>query len=432
MSFMRVPLACVAAALILGGCGDAGSGGQKPAANVPAPPAEEHLDLVPAWAARTNNVLTLKANFSKTKAARTIWDIPFACDLTVRSGIQFDFWCNDLRPFTAFSCYFKSGKGWYHGTFSPEAAGSWQRVTVRKAETRVEDSPAGWGDISLMRISGWCGEPLDATCRLANVSYLGGGKPDVAIVYAHSQAAKGGAAGKAFLTFAANLSATLESLGLGCSMIADTDLTTNHLATVAAVMLPYNTSFPAETFPALKQFVASGRRIFACYSMPKEVADLMGLRQRNVIRPPKPIAGFLRRGRGLSGQPAFAPQASWMTQCVDLPPFGAETLATWATGEKEPLQIPALVRTPAGIYMAHVWLGGTDGPAAELMRAIVCDLAPSLKAKVETREAAAAKQRTTARGWRRSRRRRASIARSGATARMAWAVDGRGTSRCGS
>ena len=164
-------------------------------------------------------------------------------------------------------------------------------------------------------------------------------------------------------------------------------------------MLPYNTSFPAETFPALKQFVSSGRRIFACYSMPKEIADLIGLKQKGVVRPPKPIAGFLKRGRGLPGQPDFAPQASWMTQRVDLPPFGAETLATWAAGGKESLQMPALVRTPAGIYMAHVWLGGSDGEAAALMRAIVCDLAPSLKAKIEAREAAKAKQRADDRAW---------------------------------
>ena len=390
-------LACLTAvALLLGGCSDRNVPEPSLAA---APPAEESLELVSAWAKRTNNVATLKANFAKTGAARTIWDIPFQCDLRVRSGIQFDFWCDDLRPFTGFSCYFKSGKGWYHGSFSPEEAGKWQRVVVRKTETRVEDTPDGWGAITLMRISGWRGETIDATCRIANVAYLGGGNPDVAIVYAGAQAAKGGAEGKAYLTFAANLSATLESIGIGSSMIADTDLTTNQLAAVSAVMLPYNTSFPAETFPALKQFVSSGRRIFACYSMPNEIADLLGIKQKGVVRPPKPIAGFLKRGSGLPGQPEFAPQASWMTQRVDLPSFGAETLATWATGGKESLQMPALVRTPAGIYMAHVWLGGSDGEAAALMRAIVCDLAPPLKAKIEAREAAKAKQRADDRAW---------------------------------
>ncbi|MBR1587700.1 MAG: family 10 glycosylhydrolase [Kiritimatiellae bacterium] len=387
-----------AVAALVGGCSDGGKTGDV-ACSADSPPAAEALEIVPAWAGRTNSVLTLKASFAKTGAARTIWDIPLACDLRARPGIQFDFWCDDLRPFTSFSCYFKSGRGWYHGTFSPEDAGKWQRVTVRKAETRVEGVPDGWGDITHLRISGWRGEPIDATCRIANVAYLGGGKTDIAIVYAGSMAAKGGAEGKAYMAFAANMSATLEALGVASSLIADADMTTNDLANVSAVMLPYNTSFPAATFPALKWFVESGRKIFACYSMPSEVAGLFGLRQKGVIRPARPIAGFLKRGAGLAGQPEFAPQASWMTQRVDLPPFGAETVAVWAAGDRSSLDIPALVRTPAGIYMAHVWLGGAIGDNAALMRAIVCDLAPSLKAKIEAREADAAKRDAEDRAW---------------------------------
>lgn len=388
--------ALVLAALI-GGCSKDSPKESPPLAE--APKADETLEIVPAWAERTNNVLTLKANFAKTGAARTIWDIPLACDLRVRPGIQFDFWCDDLRPFSAFSCYFKSGKGWYHGSFSPEESGKWQRVVVRKTETRVEDTPDGWGEITHLRISGWRAEQIDATCRIANVAYLGGGKPDVAIVYAGSKAAKGGAEGKAYMTFAANVSATMEALGVSCSLIADTDLTTNQLANVSAVVLPYNTSFPSETFPALRQFVESGRKLLACYSLPPEVAGLFGLRQKGVIRPPKPIAGFLKSGRGLLGQPVFAAQASWMTQCVEVPPFGAEVVATWATGDRSSLKIPSLVRTGAGIYMAHVWLGGTDGESAALMRSVVCDLAPSLKSKIEAREAAVAKRAAEDHAW---------------------------------
>lgn len=385
-------------AVLVGGCSDNRQAEDAPSL-AQAPKAGEELELIPSWAARTNKVLTLKAPFAKTGAARTIWDIPLVCDLRARPGIQFDFWCDDLRPFSGFSCYFKSGKGWYHGSFSPEEAGKWQRVVVRKAETRVEDTPDGWGEITHIRISGWRGEHIDATCRIANVAYLGGGKPDVAIVYAGSKAAKGGPEGRAYMTFAANVSATMEALGVGCSLIADTDLTTNSLAKVSAVVLPYNTSFPSATFPALRQFVESGRKILACYSMPTEIADLLGLRQKGVIRPAKPIAGFLRSGRGLQGQPEFSRQASWMTQRVDLPPFGADVVATWATGDGSSLGIPALVRTQAGIYMAHVWLGGTDGESAELMRSIVCDLAPGLKSKIEAREEEAAKRAAEDRAW---------------------------------
>ncbi len=391
-------MAAVAASVAaLAGCGAAES--VESAEMPPPPPLGEGVELLPAWKARTNNVMRLNANFSKTLAARTIWDIPMPMDLGVRSGIQFDFWCDDIRPFSGFSCYFKSGKGWYHGTFSPEESGRWQRVRVRKSDVRTEDVPDGWGAISQIRISGWRAELRDAKCAIANLSYLGGGKPDVAIVYAGSLAAAHGAAGRAYLSFAGTVSATLESLGLSCSLVSDTELTPAMLADVQAAVLPYNSSMPPAAFSAVKGFVASGRRVLACYSLPGELAELMGLRQKGVVKPPKPIAGFLKSGAGLPGQPSFAPQASWMTQRVELPPFGGDVLATWATGNGEPVGIPALARTPAGIYMAHVWLGGTDGAQAELMRAIACDLAPSLKSKMDAHAAELDRRDGDERAW---------------------------------
>jgi len=365
----------------------AGCSGSERAPAIEPPPSAEGESVIQGWAERTNNVLTLKANFAKTQAARTIWDIPLKCDLRMRNGIQFDFWCDNLSAFSSFSCYFKSGNGWYHGTFFPEDNGTWQRVLVRKAETHVEGTPSGWGEITHLRISGWKADSSDARCAIANVAYMGGQTPDVAIVYAASLASKGGADGKGYMTFASTVAATLEALGIGIAVVADNDLDENSFSGISAVILPYNPSFPAGKLQLLKNFVASGRRILACFSLPSDVSALLGVKQKGAMRPPKPISGFLKTGAGLQGQPSFSPQQSWYTQTVDIPPFGAEVLATWATGDNESLKMPALVRTSAGVFMSHVWLGGTEGAPLEMMRAIVCDLAPSLKAKTDAHAA---------------------------------------------
>ncbi len=378
----------------------AGCSGRKPvAAAFEPPPPSEGMKLLPAWSARTNGVVSVAANFSKTHAARTITDIPLKCDLSFRTGIQFDFWCDDLTAFSSFSLYFKSGKGWYHGTFSPETSGSWQRVTVRKDETRTESTPAGWNAITQIRISGWRAHDVDARFALANVAYLGGENPDVAIIYAGTLANKGGADGNAYVDFAGRIASTLESLGLNCPLVADCDLKAEMLASVPAAVLPYNTSFPSDKLPLLKDFVESGRRIFACYSLPPEIARLLGVRLKGVVRPDKPISGFLKAGAGLPGQPVFAPQASWITQRVEIPPFGGEVLATWAAGDKTSLGLPALVRTPAGVLMAHVWLGGVEGASVDLMRSIMTDIAPSLASKMEAHSAALKKKQDEDRKW---------------------------------
>lgn len=347
--------------------------------------------------ASTNGMVVFRARFSADPATRITRDIPVSFDLRTSRGIQFDFWCDDLRPYAAFSCYFKSGDGWYHGTFSPDATGVWQRVTVTKATTRVEDRPAGWGAISGLRFAGWRAAARDGTCAIANIAPLGG-TPDVAVVYADSVIVKGGPSAKSYLSLAGTVATSLNALGLNGVLVADTDLTAEILSDFAAVVLPYNTSFPDEKVPLLRDFLASGKRMLACYVLPPAVADLMGVTQKGTCRPTG-IGGFLRTGEGLPGQPDFAPQASWITQDVSVPPGKGTVLATWATGKKTALPHPALVRTASGLYLAHVWLGGTDDASRALMRAMMCDLAPSFDAKM----AAYARQRTdeaaAARAW---------------------------------
>lgn len=383
-----------------GGCRD------KDASLPPAPPAGT-ADVLSAWRALTNaaevtrmfggtrvqhvapGVVRMPVDFA-ARPARVTWDLKLPLDLRVRSGIQFDFYCSDLGQFASFSCYFKSGDGWYHGTFAPEESGAWQRVTVSKASCAVEGRPAGWENISTVRISGWRAAEGRAVCALANVA-VQGGDPDVLVVYADSLAAKGGSEAKSYLTFGGTVSATLAAIGVESALVADTDLTTNLLAKAAAVVLPYNPSFPAEKAALLADYVARGRRLLVCYSLPPELGALLGVKTRGTVRPSDnggaSIGGFLKTGTGLAGQPDFAPQASWITRVV-APGPGVEVVAEWGTGKQESMGLPALVRTPRGLFMGHVWLGGVDGASARLMKAIVCDLAPGLKEKIAAHEAA--------------------------------------------
>lgn len=390
--FFRIALLCLGAGLI--GCRDRGQ------TKIPAPPSPEPAGVENAVAhggASTNAMVTMRARFPADPAARVTTDVPVSFDLRTCRGIQFDFWCDDLRPFSEFSCYFKSGEGWYHGTFSPDATGVWQRVTVRKSATRAENSPAGWGRISALRFAGWRAAVRDGTCAFANVTPWGG-TPDVAVVYADSVIVKGGPGAKSFATFAGTVADTLGALGVNGVPVADTDLTDEMLASCSALVLPYNTSFPAEKLPVLRRFLASGRRMLACYVLPAELAEMMGIVQKGTYRPGG-ITGFQRVGDGLPGQPAFAPQASWITQRVALPPGKGTVLATWATGGAGARTCPALVRTAAGLYLAHVWLGGTEDASRELMRAMVGDLAPGLVPKMTAHAQARTAERAAAQAW---------------------------------
>ncbi len=348
--------------------------------------------------------VALPVDFSD-RPSRVTWDVKTPFDLRVKPGVRFDFYCSDLSQFRSFTFYFKSGDGWYHGTFAPETNGGWDRVTVLKAECSTEGKPAGWKNVSLVRIAGWRAGTGRATCAVANLAPLGG-DPDVLIVYADSLAAKGGPAAKDYVSFGGKVASSIRALGLQDALVADTDLTPDLIDGALALVLPYNPEFPKEKLPILRDFVARGGRLFACYRLPHELEPLLGVRTRGAIRPSEKggasIGGFLKVGKGLPGQPDYAPQASWITQTLAKDP-GVEVVAEWATAKGASLKSPALVRTKNGLFMSHVWLGGTEGASLELMRAILRDLSPRLQAKMaaHAKEAIAARAEMTA--WLKSR-----------------------------
>ena len=425
----------LAAAVLVTGCGKKSEdvAKQKPARptqldapphlTLPDIPAAGETCVLSAWSALTNaaavkaaittgestwpaeflapGAVKLPVDFTAAPAARASWDVKLPCDLRAHPAIEFDFVCGDLTQFTSFSCYLRSGNGWYSASFAPEEDKVWTHVRIPKGQFRTEGVVEGWEKISTMRISGWRAGTNSTVCAIANVA-TSGRKPDVAIVYAESLAAKGGGEAKGYMTFAANMAATLEALGVGATIIADTDLTPELLAPMKAVALPYNPSVPSNALSSVRGFVLGGRKVLACYSLPKEVADLLGVELKGTVRPEdrgeSPIAGFLREGKGLAGQPEFSPQQSWITSVVRPLP-GATTVAMWGDGKKKPLKHPALVRASTGVYMAHVWIGGTSGAQAQLMRAIVGELAPELGERIAAREKAREERRLAIRAW---------------------------------
>ena len=435
---MRMVTGALALAVMVAGCGD---GGKKPAAAakpkparptqldeppklaLPEIPAAGDAHVLPAWAALTNaaavkaaittgestwpaeflapGAVKLPVDFTAAPAARASWDVKLSCDLRAEPGLQFDFVCGDLTQFTSFSCYLRSGNGWYSASFAPEEDAVWTHIRIPKGQFRTEGAPEGWEKISTMRISGWRAGTNSTVCAIANVA-TSGTTPDVAIVYAESLAAKGGAESKGYMQFAANVSASLDALGVGSAIIADTDLTPELLAPMKAVVLPYNPSVPTNAFTAIRSFVLGGRKLLACYSLPKEVADLLGVELKGTVCPTDrgeaSIAGFLRVGTGLPHQPEFAPQQSWITSVVR-PGKGTTAVAMWGTGKKGAMKYPALVRASTGVYMAHVWLGGTSGASGQLMRAIVGELAPELGARIDACERERERRRLEDRTW---------------------------------
>ena len=339
----------------------------------------------------TKGVLKLRSKFSKGKRVRAYWDIKMPLDLSSCTSVTFDFYCRDLSNFSMMIIYFKSGNGWYSCEFAPYSEGEWVKVEIRKSEMSADGKCEGWEKISAVRISGWgAGEDGETTCYIANFTPVI--RPnDVLIVYADSLMGNTSQS-SSYIRFAGNIASTLSSLDIGSRIVADSDLSSKHFAGVKTVVLPYNPSLPPVAERLLRNYVKTGGKILACYTLPKFVAEVMGLRYERHYFPGKggnkTIAGFLSADDALERQPPFSSQSSWISTVVKCS-REHKIHAWWGDSDKKSLGIPALIGMKEGLFMTHVWLGGKSREQLEFMSAMMghlsCDLASKAKTVIAKR-----------------------------------------------
>ena len=327
--------------------------------------------------AAARDEIVVSAGFSTNADARVSHDFPIAGGMADADGVEFDFMCSRVAAFSGFTLYVRSGDGWYKTSFSPEQDGQWKHFRINKsAMSTQEGKPNGWRNVSAGRISGWRGTPLDATIRLANLrTYRENAK--ILILRTESTRAESGSG-----IWATRIHETLSSLGVPSRQVTDSDLTAAMLDGIMTVVLPYNPTLPKETLSILKDYVGSGRKLLVCYVISGDIGKLIGVKQTGSFVPDSAetaISGFLRAGEGLKGQPQFSPQGSW--RAVRAVPEGeGKVVAFWADRHHRPMDVPALISTPNGIYMSHIWIGGVEDAQLDLMRAIIGTLAPELTA----------------------------------------------------
>ena len=270
--------------------------------------------------------------------------------------------------------------------------GETKRVLVDKADVSVEGTPGGWRDVDTVRVSGWRGGTNDAAFTVANIM-VATNDADVLVVQAQSCIARNPSERKSCTEFAARMAASLRGVGLDCDVVSDLDFDDKTLDGVKAVMLPYNPNVPVDVADALARFVERGGKLFAAYNCPQRISRLLGVTSRKWRRGTEPggrFGGLVRNGKGLAGQPEFAVQGSWCTMVVSPDP-GSEVVAWWGEPGR-PTDIPALVRSPHGVYMGHVWLGGGKEETQALLKSIALDMLPEKRAAIDAAFEAAAKK----------------------------------------
>ncbi len=325
--------------------------------------------------------LRLPCNFAGTKIERASWDRRVALDLTACRGLEFQLLCRDASPVSHFSLYLQSGEGWYHATFYPESSGDWNTITLDKAAFGTEGKPAGWGQIRTLRLSAWRGQDQDTELFLRDLRLTGALGRDalVAIVRCESVAQRSPDEARSAAQFAETTAQMLQTLGVGCAVVSDLDLSGDLLAGAKVVILPHNPHLPDRAAAVLKQYSQRGGKLLVFYAVPEPLQSLLKIQAGPHVKESRPgyFAAIRPRGNALPGAPSLVGQRSWNIQSAK-PMAGSQVLADWLDAQGQPTGQAAVVGSTNGLVMTHVLLSDDGEKKKRLLLAMVGYLAPEL------------------------------------------------------
>ena len=325
--------------------------------------------------------LRLPCNFAGTTFERASWDRKVKLDLVPCQGVQFKVFCKNPAPISHFSIYFRSGGGWYSTGFFPEGPG-WSTVTINKASTRSEGTPAGWGNIDTIRISAWRGRNEDTDLFLADLRMTGvlGVDASIAVVRGESLVRSRPDEAKSADQFAETVTQNLNALGIGCSMISDLDLTAGRLAKAKLVILPHNPSLPDGAADALIKFLNGGGKLLVFYSLPAKLQSVVKIQTSAHIKAKHPgeFSAIRFADGALPGAPPLVGQRSWNINDVKTAPGTTRVLAEWLDDKGQPTGHAAVVASDNCMLMTHVLLTDDLVNKRRMLLAMVGHLEPDL------------------------------------------------------
>jgi uncharacterized lipoprotein YddW (UPF0748 family) len=326
--------------------------------------------------------LRLPCNFAGTKIERASWDRRVAVDLTACRGIQLQLLCRNASPVSYFSLYLQSGEGWYHGTFYPESSNDWNTVTLDKSAFGTEGKPAGWGQIRTLRLSAWRGEAQDTEFFIRDLRPAGALGRDalVALLRCDSAAQRAPDEVRGVTQFIETTAQMLQTVGVGCAVVSDLDVTTDRLQAAKVVILPHNPSLPDRAAEVLRQYAQRGGKLLVFYTVPERLRSVVKVQGGRQVREPRSgyFAAIAPFANSLPGAPPRVSQRSWNISAVQPVAGASRVLAEWLDDKGQPTGQAAVVGSSSALVMTHVLLPDDAAKKARFLLAMAGYLAPEL------------------------------------------------------
>ena len=325
----------------------------------------------PAAAATLAGVAALKlsCDFAGEPMERASWDRTVNLDLVRFQGIQFKFYSPNLAPVSQFSIYFQSGNGWYSTSFFPEYASAWNTITIDKASTRTEGSPAGWGSIRTIRISAWKGRGENTAFYMSDIRGIGvlGVDASIAILRGEGE-------------FSGTVATTLTALGLRYATVTDQDVTAARLRDAKVLIIPNSPSMPDAVAAEVRKYMDGGGKVIGFYAVPSKLRAALNIEGGAHIKA-EPAGQFsaIQFAKGaLEGAPSVVAQRSWNISGAKAVPGKSKVVATWFDDQGKSAGQAAIVASANAMWMTHVLLKDDAPNKQRMLMAMLGSLAPDL------------------------------------------------------
>ena len=204
-------------------------------------------------------------------------------------------------------------------------------------------------------------------------------KVDVLVIPGGTAAKTADKTAKAFAKYFGEVA---DSLSLTTNAVEEAKLPDDLRAAADAVALGYNATVTPATLKKLRAFVKDGGRLLVACRLPKGVDEIMGLKQtgkitqRDALDPE--LAGILPVAGKLPPAAKYATFTRWVeysAPVVELTGPG-EVVAHWAKEGGAKRAEPAVVKTPAGVFISYLWFRGGSPAQRDLLEGVFRALLP--------------------------------------------------------
>lgn len=334
-------------------------------------------EMPPVTVAERNggHALRLPCPFSRN-VQRSLYHRDITIDLSRAARIEFDLYVDKPEAVGSFVLYFLSGNGCYRGSADGVGQSGWHRVRLNKASFKPEGTPAGWNNISGIRLSPWKAASIDAFCLLDNLDAKTAS--GVAVVIGTHAARVLPKEARSVHDCAERVAVLLDAAGVLAQTIEDEDVERGALAGVKVAILPYNPRLSEAEGEALRRFVDGGGKLVTFYILPKPLPELLGVRTGKWMGQQRD-GQFLDVGFGdcgVAGMPERIRQDSFCLSVVEPAAKNARVIGRWLDGNGQSQPQPAVVLSDAGAFMAHTLLPGDDARKRQFLVALVGHFCP--------------------------------------------------------